>query len=162
MDAKMPKKTVTDEDLEHGLRGVLTSGMATRAMSTFTGGAFLVAFALKLGASNFVIGLLAAIPALAQLWQVFNMRDRGSGFLCNEITRNPFIWGALMLCVGLLLLAVYLRGLAVVLKLAARGARGWVLVVVMSLVLWVMGQILKSKAFRRETLQPKVFKPSRI
>jgi MFS family permease len=39
-------------------------------MSTFTGGAFLVAFALKLGASNFVIGLLAAIPALAQFIQI--------------------------------------------------------------------------------------------
>lgn len=70
MDAKMPKDTLTDGDLEHRLRGVLTSGLATRAMSTFTGGAFLVAFALKLGASNFVIGLLAAIPALAQLIQI--------------------------------------------------------------------------------------------
>jgi len=70
MDAKTPKETVTDGDLEHRLRGVLTSGLATRAMSTFTGGAFLVAFALKLGASNFVIGLLAAIPALAQLLQI--------------------------------------------------------------------------------------------
>jgi hypothetical protein len=39
-------------------------------MSTFTGGAFLVAFALKLGASNYVIGLMAAIPALAQFIQI--------------------------------------------------------------------------------------------
>ncbi|ODS40130.1 MFS transporter [Candidatus Altiarchaeales archaeon WOR_SM1_SCG] len=39
-------------------------------MVTLTGGVFLVAFALKLGASNFVIGLLAAIPPLAHLIQI--------------------------------------------------------------------------------------------
>jgi Ca2+-transporting ATPase len=48
--------------------------------------------------------------AFAQLWHVFNMRESGSGFFRNEITQNPFIWGALALCVGLLLLAVYLPG----------------------------------------------------
>jgi len=44
--------------------------MASQAMASLTGSAFLVAFALKLGASNAVIGLLAAIPQLAQLVQL--------------------------------------------------------------------------------------------
>lgn len=39
-------------------------------MVTLTGGVFLVAFALKLGASNLMIGLLAAVPPLAQLMQI--------------------------------------------------------------------------------------------
>jgi MFS family permease len=39
-------------------------------MITLTGGAFLAAFALKLGASNMIIGVLAAIPPLAQLIQL--------------------------------------------------------------------------------------------
>jgi MFS family permease len=39
-------------------------------MVTLTGGVFLVAFALKLEASNTIIGLLAAIPPLAQLIQI--------------------------------------------------------------------------------------------
>lgn len=39
-------------------------------MVTLTGGIFLVAFALALGASNTVIGLLAAIPPLAELIQI--------------------------------------------------------------------------------------------
>ncbi|MFQ6114951.1 MAG: hypothetical protein ACE5NG_12865, partial [bacterium] len=39
-------------------------------MATLTGGVFLVAFALKLGASNTTIGLLAAIPPLAQLIKI--------------------------------------------------------------------------------------------
>ena len=66
----MPSDTLTEGQLERSLQGLIRSGLATRAMSTFTGGAFLVAFALHLGASNFVIGLLAAIPALAQLLQI--------------------------------------------------------------------------------------------
>jgi len=39
-------------------------------MGILTGGAFLVAFAVKLGASNLVIGLLAAIGPLSQLLQL--------------------------------------------------------------------------------------------
>jgi hypothetical protein len=37
--------------------------------------------------------------AMAQLWHVFSMRNRRSGWISNEITRNPWIWGALVLCV---------------------------------------------------------------
>ncbi len=64
------KDTLTEEELEKGLHEVVKDGLTSQAMVTLTGGAFLVAFALKLGASNLVIGLLAAIPALAQLLQV--------------------------------------------------------------------------------------------
>jgi len=69
-DPRTSRETLTPEEVQAGLKAVINSGLATRAMSTFTGGAFLVAFALKLGASNYVIGILAAIPALAQLLQI--------------------------------------------------------------------------------------------
>ncbi|GAB4334520.1 MAG: cation-transporting P-type ATPase [Candidatus Abyssubacteria bacterium] len=82
--------------------------------------------------------------AFAQLWHVFNMRDANSRFFRNDITRNPYVWGALILCIGLLLMATYLPGLADVLQLAAPGANGWTLIIVMSLVPYVVGQILKS------------------
>ncbi len=52
------------------MRGVIQDGLTTQAMLTLTGGAFLVDFALLLGASNALIGVLAAIPFLAQLLQV--------------------------------------------------------------------------------------------
>jgi Ca2+-transporting ATPase len=77
------------------------------------------------------------------------MRDKGSGFFRNDITRNPFIWGALALCIGLLLAAVYVPGLAVVLKVADPGAKGWAVVMVMSLIPWVVGQLHKSLSFGR-------------
>jgi hypothetical protein len=70
MGAVRSNDPLAEEELDRTLRGLIRSGLATRAMSTFTGGAFLVAFALKLGASNYVIGLMAAVPALAQLIQV--------------------------------------------------------------------------------------------
>jgi len=64
------KESLTEEEIEKGLKAVINDGLASQAMVTFTSGAFLVAFALKLGASNVVIGLLAAIPPLMQLIQL--------------------------------------------------------------------------------------------
>ena len=65
-----PSDTVSPQQLEKGLKAVILDGMCTQAMGVLTGGAFLVAFAIALGASNFHIGLLAAIPFLAQLLQL--------------------------------------------------------------------------------------------
>ncbi len=64
------KDTLTEEEIQKGLSSVIREGLATQTMVTLTGGVFLVAFALKLGASNLMIGLLAAIPPLAQLIQI--------------------------------------------------------------------------------------------
>jgi Ca2+-transporting ATPase len=79
--------------------------------------------------------------AFAQLWHVFNMRDRGSSLFRNEITRNSYVWTALVLCTGMLLLAVYLPGLRDVLRLADPGKSGWFIVVGMSLIPLFIGQI---------------------
>jgi Ca2+-transporting ATPase len=32
--------------------------------------------------------------AFAQLWHVFNMRDRDSSLLWNDVVRNGYVWGA--------------------------------------------------------------------
>ncbi|HSQ92706.1 MAG TPA: MFS transporter [Methanoregula sp.] len=65
-----PKETVTDDEITQGLSYIIKDGLATQAMVTLTSGIFLVAFGLQLGASNTVIGLLAAIPPLAELIQM--------------------------------------------------------------------------------------------
>ena len=59
-----PQKTVTEPQLQSGLRMFLVDGVFTQFLGTLTGGAFWVAFALLLGASNFSIGLIAALGAL--------------------------------------------------------------------------------------------------
>jgi len=81
--------------------------------------------------------------ALAKLWHVLNMREQDSGFIKNEITANPYVWGALVICAGLILAAVYLPGLATVLKVVNPGGQGWALAAVMSLIPFVIGQLLK-------------------
>jgi Ca2+-transporting ATPase len=82
--------------------------------------------------------------AFAQLWHVFNMRNQGSGFSSNEVVRNPWVWGALLLCTGLLLAAVYVPGLNSLLKVQDPGPVGWALVLGASLLPWAVGQIFRS------------------
>jgi MFS family permease len=63
-------ETLSENQIRSALKNVIKDGVASQAMGILTGGAFLVAFAVKLGASNLVIGLLAAIGPLAQLLQL--------------------------------------------------------------------------------------------
>ncbi|MGO9122851.1 MAG: MFS transporter, partial [Desulfomonilaceae bacterium] len=59
-----------DSDVQRGLLALLYEGVCSQLMDTLTSGAFLVAFALLMGASNTVIGLLAAVSPLTQLLQL--------------------------------------------------------------------------------------------
>ena len=79
--------------------------------------------------------------AFAQLWHVFNMRDRRSGVFSNAVVSNPFIWGALTLCTFLLLLTVYVPLLADVLKVSDPGLAGWMLIGIFSLLPLLAGQV---------------------
>jgi len=79
--------------------------------------------------------------AFAQLWHVFNMRDRRSGFLRNEVTCNPFVWAALVLSVALIVAAVTVPWLGAILRLSSPGPAGWALVLVLSGVPWAVGQV---------------------
>lgn len=87
--------------------------------------------------------------ALSQLWHVFNMRDAGTGLFINEVTRNRYIWAALVLCLGLILCAVYVPQLANILGLTPPSARGWWLAVSVSFIPWVLGQLAKSIQTRK-------------
>ncbi len=82
--------------------------------------------------------------SLGRLWHVFNMRDRGSGLIRNQIVKNGFVWGALALCVGLIMMAVYLRPLANILKISPPDSTGWLLVAGGSLLPLLLGQIWNS------------------
>jgi Ca2+-transporting ATPase len=81
--------------------------------------------------------------AFARLWHVFNMRDPGSGLIRNEVTTNPYIWGALVICTGLLLSAVYLPGLKDALQTVNPGFNGWGVALGMSLIPVMIGQSWK-------------------
>jgi len=88
--------------------------------------------------------------ACAQLWHVFNMRDADSGLWRNDITANPFVWGALALCAGLILAGVYAPGLSPMLGMKPPGTAGWSLVAIASVMPLLVGQAVKSAtAWRR-------------
>lgn len=78
-----------------------------------------------------------------KLWFVFNLRSRGSGFVKNAVTTNPWIWASIVFCAGLLLLAVYLPGLSSVLKTTPLGLRSWGIVLGLSLIPFLVGQVLR-------------------
>ena len=65
-----PGTPLSENEVNRGLNVIIREGLATQAMVTLSSGIFLVAYALQLGASNFTIGLLAAILPLSQLIQI--------------------------------------------------------------------------------------------
>jgi len=71
--------------------------------------------------------------AFAQLWHVFNMRHPQSGPLRNEVTRNPWVWGALLLCTVLLAVPPYVEPMAHVMHLAPPTPAMWAIIIGMSI-----------------------------
>ena len=62
-----PSEKLSDAEVENGLRWMLRDGVCSHSMETLALGPILVAYALYFEASNLAIGLLAALPNLAQL-----------------------------------------------------------------------------------------------
>lgn len=65
-----PVERVSEAQLEDGLGNLVRDGVYAQAVGALTAGVLLVGYGLALGASNLVIGLLAAVPFLAQLAQI--------------------------------------------------------------------------------------------
>lgn len=86
---------------------------------------------------------------LSKVWFPFNLRDYTSPIFRNEITRNPYVWGAAVICVGLLALAVAWRPLGRILETVPLPLEAWGLVLALSLIPFVLSQItLLGLAFR--------------
>jgi Ca2+-transporting ATPase len=112
--------------IEIGLYGVV--------MALTTLGAMLVAVTLLGFDVAHAVTIAFGTLAFAQLWHVFNMRGDIRRILDNEITRNPWIWLALVLCIGLVVAAVYVPVLSNVLRLADPGFEGWALILAASVI----------------------------
>lgn len=79
--------------------------------------------------------------ALARLWHAFNMRSVGTGIIRNDMTGNPYIWGAILTCGVLLAAAVYMPFLASILHVVVPTIEEWLIILAASLVPLVGGQI---------------------
>jgi Ca2+-transporting ATPase len=120
--------------------------------------AVLGAFALALTvfdmptAEAVTIGFLTF--GFARLWHVFNMRSADSPLLVNEVTRNGYVWVAILVGIVLLLVATYVPVLAGVLDVSAPGADGWLLCLAFSLLPLLVVQVLKSTGVWRDMATP--------
>lgn len=92
--------------------------------------------------------------ALAQLWHVFNMRGRHSAVLGNAVTRNRLVWYALALCIGLILAAVTVPGLASTLQIEAISFGGWALALGCSALPLLAGQVWLGTSRTRAGARP--------
>jgi Ca2+-transporting ATPase len=105
--------------------------------------------ALLLGRDHLELSSDAAVTvsfltlALGKLWFVFNLSAPGSSPLDNDVVRNPWVWGSLVLCGTLLAVAVFAPPLARVLQTSSPGARGWLVAIGLSLVPFVVGQSIR-------------------
>jgi MFS family permease len=93
-----PKEKLSDQEIQRGLRYIIGDGLATEAMAALTGGTFLVAMALLMGANNFQIGLLAALPAFTNTCQLISVslvrrynNRRSITVICALLARLPLL-----------------------------------------------------------------------
>jgi Ca2+-transporting ATPase len=104
-------------------------------------GAFLLVLRMRGGEEAVSVSFLTL--AFARLWHVFNMRDNRAHALRNEITRNRFMWGALVFSSALIVIAVLVPGLSQVLSLVLPDLTGWLVVAGFSLLPLAAGQAAK-------------------
>lgn len=93
-----PSDHLTNRQITKGLNLVIQEGMVTEAMTALTGGTFLVALALLLGASNVQIGILAALPSFSSIFQLVAIRllqkynnRRAIAVISNICARLPLL-----------------------------------------------------------------------
>jgi Ca2+-transporting ATPase len=84
-----------------------------------------------------------------KLWFTFNLRSPESGALDNEVTRNPWVWAAIVVCSALLVAAESAPGLSGLLATRPLDGRGWGLVLGLSLFPLLVGQVVRSIQGRR-------------
>jgi P-type Ca2+ transporter type 2C len=81
--------------------------------------------------------------AFAQLFHVFNMASVQSKLLVNEITKNKFIWFALLICVAQMIFVFVIPQMRLVLGLNMISTDMWMVSIIASLIPLVLVQVYK-------------------
>ncbi|MDF1523022.1 MAG: HAD-IC family P-type ATPase [Trueperaceae bacterium] len=119
------------------------------------GGVTLAAFAVGLGWYGRGDGLPHAVTiafstlALTQVAHTFNARSVRESVVSRRTFANGWVWGAVLLCLALQLLAVYQPGLQRVLGTVALDPRDWALVASLALLPVVVTEVVKAFGRRR-------------
>ncbi|MDB5023225.1 MAG: transporter [Mucilaginibacter sp.] len=95
-----PVETVSDSQLNSGLKLIIADGLSAEAMVVFTSGTFLTAMAIHMGASNFQLGLFAALPTFTTIFQLLSV------WLVQKFNNRKLVTSAFNLLARVPLLAV--------------------------------------------------------
>ena len=81
--------------------------------------------------------------AFAQLFHVFNMSSVGSRLLINDITENKFVWLAILICTGFMVLVYISPQMRLVLGLVELPIKVWIVSILASFIPLVIVQFYK-------------------
>ncbi len=81
--------------------------------------------------------------AFAQLFHVFDMREAEERIFNNQVTRNKYVWGALVLCTAALAAAYFIPLFKQALSFQTLSAKAWGLVAITSVTPVLIIQVLK-------------------
>jgi Ca2+-transporting ATPase len=104
-------------------------------------GAFYYAF-MTTQNENIALTVSFLSLGLVQVFHVFNMRLEGSSFINNDVTRNIHVWGAVLLCISLLVMSVKIPWMRTLLKLVEINNQEWSIVLIASLAPLVLISLL--------------------
>lgn len=85
----------------------------------------------------------------AQLWNVLNMAGPNEGLFVNEVTRNRWIWGAIVLCTGLLIAPIYIPGVQDIFRVVPLEPGDWAVVFAASFAPVLAAQVLRVPFLRK-------------
>lgn len=129
-----PTPTKEQVLLDRNLNLVIREGLASQAMTILTSGTFLIAYALKLGASDLQIGLITSIPLFANILQVVSIylvQKTGSRkqvvVTCTAIGRSSYLLLALLPFIAVGQTGIYIMLLVLCLQcsMGAVSTGGW-------------------------------------
>ena len=124
-----PSEHLTQRQITKGLNLVIKEGLTAEAMTSLTGGTFLVALAILLGATNVQIGVLAALPSFSSIFQLVAVR------LLQRFNNRRAIAVFSNICARLPLLVIGILPL-----FFSKGTSIQVLIFLFSLFLWIGGR----------------------
>jgi Ca2+-transporting ATPase len=81
--------------------------------------------------------------AFAQLFHVFNMASLRSKIVVNEVTTNKFVWLAMVICIGLIVMVYSVTPIRVAIGLIVLPGKAWIIVVMAALIPLVLIQWYK-------------------
>jgi len=94
---------LSETQIASGERSILKDSLAGEAMVNLSGGAFITAMAIHLGASNFQIGLLASLPILTNIFQLLSIwlvkrynNRRAVAVISSFLGRFPMLFAAFL------------------------------------------------------------------